>query len=96
MDTALKKEPLGRLKAKFCLPCIASLQISCLYNIVDQIFVGNGVGYQANAVTGIIFPLTVLGWGLSLLFGDGAAAAFSLSLGSGQKKKVTLFMGQCG
>lgn len=58
-----------------------SLIISCLYNIVDQIFVGNGVGYLGNAATGVIFPITVVGWGLSLFFGDGAAAALSVSLG---------------
>ena len=58
-----------------------SLLISCLYNIVDQIFVGNGIGYLGNAATGVIFPVTVVGWGLSLFFGDGAAAALSVSLG---------------
>lgn len=94
MDQTLEKAPLGQLMAKFSLPCIASLLISCLYNIVDQMFVGNGVGYQANAATGIIFPLTVLGLGLSLLFGDGAAAAFSLSQGSGKKEKIARFGAQ--
>lgn len=94
MDQSLEKAPLGQLMAKFCLPCITSLLVSCLYNIVDQMFVGNGIGYQANAATGVIFPLTVLGWGLSLLFGDGAAAAFSLSQGSGQKENAARFCGQ--
>ena len=62
--------------------------ISCLYNIVDQIFVGNGIGYLGNAATGIIFPITVVGWGASLLFGDGAAAYLSLSQGRGNPEKA--------
>jgi putative MATE family efflux protein len=59
-----------------------------LYNIVDQIFVGNGIGYLGNAATGIIFPITVIGWGASLLFGDGAAAFLSLSQGRGDTKNA--------
>jgi hypothetical protein len=73
---------------KFIIPCVISLIISCLYNIVDQIFVGNGIGYLGNAATGIIFPITVVGWGLSLLFGAGAAAYLSLSQGSGNTKHL--------
>ena len=51
METSnyLGSEKIGKLLAQFCIPCIASLIISCLYNIVDQIFVGNGVGYLGNA-----------------------------------------------
>lgn len=48
---------------------------------MDQIFVGNGVGYLGNAATGVIFPITVIGWGMSLFFGDGAAAYLSVALG---------------
>ena len=64
----LGTERVGTLLRKFAIPCICSLIISCLYNIVDQIFVGNGVGYLGNAATGVIFPITVVGWGLSLFF----------------------------
>ena len=84
----LGTERVGKLLRQFAIPCICSLIISCLYNIVDQIFVGNGVGYLGNAATGVIFPITVVGWGLSLFFGDGAAAALSVSLGRGETKKV--------
>ena len=84
----LGTEKIGTLLRRFCLPCIASLIISCLYNIVDQIFVGNGVGYLGNAATGIIFPITVVGWGLSLFFGDGAAAHLSVSLGRGKTEQL--------
>ncbi len=84
----LGSEKVGTLLRKFAIPCICSLIISCLYNIVDQIFVGNGVGYLGNAATGVIFPITVVGWGLSLFFGDGAAAALSVSLGRGETKDI--------
>ena len=81
-------EGLGGLLARFAVPCILSLIISCLYNIVDQIFVGNMVGYLGNAATGIIFPITVVGWGASLLFGDGAAAYISVSLGKNDTDRL--------
>ena len=81
-------EPIRKLLPKFTIPCVISLIIPCLYNIVDQIFVGNGIGYLGNAATGIIFPITVIGWGASLLFGDGAAAALSLSQGRGDTKNT--------
>lgn len=84
----LGTERVGKLLRQFAIPCICSLIISCLYNIVDQIFVGNGVGYLGNAATGVIFPITVVGWGLSLFFGDGAAVALSVSLGRGETKDI--------
>lgn len=80
------KEPVRKLLPKFAIPCVVSLIISCLYNIVDQIFVGQGIGYLGNAATGIVFPITVVGWGLSLLFGDGGAAFLSISQGAGDMK----------
>lgn len=84
----LGTEKPGKLLLKFAVPCIFSLIISCLYNIVDQIFVGNGVGYLGNAATGVIFPITVIGWGVSLFFGDGAAASLSVSLGKNETKDI--------
>ncbi len=84
----LGEERVGKLLFKFAVPCVLSLIISCLYNIVDQIFVGHGVGPLANAATGVIFPVTVVGWGLSLFFGDGAAAYLSISLGKKQPEKI--------
>lgn len=84
----LGTEKVGILLRKFAVPCIFSLIISCLYNIVDQIFVGNGVGYLGNAATGVIFPITVIGWGVSLLFGDGAAADLSVSFGKNETQDI--------
>ncbi|MCM1500953.1 MAG: MATE family efflux transporter [Clostridium sp.] len=84
----LGTEKVGRLLGKFAVPCIFSLIISCLYNIVDQIFVGNGIGYLGNAATGVIFPITVVGWGMSLFFGDGAAAHLSVALGRSETETI--------
>lgn len=84
----LGTEKVGVLLKKFAIPCIFSLIISCLYNIVDQIFVGNGVGYLGNAATGVIFPITVIGWGVSLFFGDGAAADLSVSFGKNETQDI--------
>ncbi len=80
----LGTESIGKLLRQFVIPCIFSLIISCLYNIVDQIFVGNGVGYLGNAATGVIFPITVVGWGMSLFFGAGAGATATLSVSLGR------------
>lgn len=84
----LGTEKVGKLLAQFAIPCIFSLIISCLYNIVDQIFVGNGIGYLGNAATGVIFPITVVGWGMSLFFGDGEAAYLSVSLGRNETESI--------
>lgn len=89
----LGTEKVEVLLRKFAVPCIFSLIISCLYNIVDQIFVGNGVGYLGNAATGVIFPITVIGWGVSLLFGDGAAADLSVSLGKNETQDIPSSVG---
>ena len=88
VNQELLSAPIRKLLPKYAVPCVLSLLISCLYNIVDQIFVGNGIGYLGNAATGIIFPITVVGWGASLLFGDGAAAYLSLSQGRGNPEKA--------
>ena len=89
----LGTEKVGVLLKQFAIPCIFSLIISCLYNIVDQIFVGNGVGYLGNAATGVIFPITVIGWGLSLFFGDGAAADLSVSFGKNDTQDIHASVG---
>ena len=84
----LGTEKVGTLLRRFAIPCICSLIISCLYNIVDQIFVGNWGGYLGNAATGVIFPITVVGWGMSLFFGDGAAASLSMALGRNETDTI--------
>lgn len=53
-------EPIGRLIAKFAIPCVISLLVNSLYNIVDQIFIGWGVGYLGNGATNVVFPITIV------------------------------------
>ena len=59
-ENILGTEKIGKLIRKFSIPCIISMVVNALYNIVDQIFVGQGVGYLGNGATNIIFPLTVV------------------------------------
>lgn len=74
-------EPIGRLITKFAIPCVISLLVNSLYNIVDQIFIGWGVGYIGNGATNVVFPITIVALALSLMIGDGGAAYLSLKLG---------------
>ena len=84
-ENILGKEKIGKLIRKFSIPCIISLLVNSLYNIVDQIFIGWGVGYLGNGATNVVFPLTMICLAFSLMFGDGASAYLSLKLG--EKKK---------
>ena len=77
----LGTESIRRLLLKFSVPCVLSMLVSALYNIVDQIFIGQGVGYLGNAATNVVYPFTVIALAVSLLIGDGSAALLSLSLG---------------
>lgn len=74
-------EPIGRLIVKFAVPCVISLLVNALYNIVDQIFIGWGVGYLGNGATNVVFPLTIIALAFAVLIGDGGAAYLSLKLG---------------
>lgn len=75
------EEPIGRLMLRFSIPCIMSLLVSALYNIVDQIFIGRGVGFLGNGATNVVFPVTIIALALSLLVGDGCAAFLSICQG---------------
>ena len=85
-NASLASEPIGRLLLKFSVPCVLSMLVSALYNIVDQIFIGQSVGYLGNAATNVVYPFTVASLALALLAGDGSAAKLSLSLGSGDQE----------
>lgn len=84
----LGSEKISKLIKQFAVPCIISLLVSSLYNIVDQIFIGQGVGYLGNAATNIVFPFTVVTMAFALMIGDGTAAYLSLSLGKNDKKNA--------
>ncbi len=93
-ENYLGEEKLGKLIFKFSVPCILSLLISALYNIVDQIFIGNSsVGALGNTATSIVFPLTTIALAFGLMLGDGAAAYMSLCLGKGEKDKIRKTVG---
>ena len=78
----LGEEKISKLLLKFSIPCILSLLISALYNIVDQIFIGNSsLGYLGNAATTVVFPLTIISMAFAWCFGDGSAAYLSLCQG---------------
>lgn len=84
----LAEEKIGTLMLKFSVPCIMSLMVSSLYNIVDQIFIGRGVGYLGNGATNVVFPITIIALALALLIGDACAAFLSLSLGKGDEESA--------
>lgn len=77
----LGEMPVGKLMLKFSIPCIISLLVSSLYNIVDQIFIGRGIGYLGNGATNVVFPITVISLSIALLIGDGCAAYLSICQG---------------
>lgn len=85
---------IKELVKRFSVPCVISMVVAALYNIVDQIFIGwSAAGANGNAATNIVYPFTVLALGLALLVGDGAAAGFSIALGKGDKKQANKYVG---
>lgn len=77
----MERENVGKLMLKFSVPCIMSLLVSSLYNIVDQIFIGQGIGYLGNGATNVVFPVTVIALAMALMIGDGCAANLSICQG---------------
>ena len=85
----LGTEKISKLLFKFSIPCILSLLISSLYNIVDQIFIGNSeLGYLGNAATGVVYPITIIAVAFAWCFGDGSAAYLSLCQGRNDTKNA--------
>ena len=84
----MAQEKVSRLMVRFSVPCIMSLLVSSLYNIVDQIFIGRGIGYLGNGATNVVFPITVIALAIALMIGDGCAAHMSLCLGRGKKEEA--------
>ena len=86
-------EKIGKLMMRFAIPAVISMIVNSLYNIVDQIFIGWGVGYLGNAATNVVFPFVILSMGVAFMIGDGAASYFSLKLGEGRMKAVQSSLG---
>lgn len=85
--------PVGGLIGKFAIPAIISMLVSALYNIVDQIFIGQGVGMLGNAATNVAFPVTTIATALALLLGIGGASNYNLEMGAGREKKASSIVG---
>ncbi|MDD6194175.1 MAG: MATE family efflux transporter [Lachnospiraceae bacterium] len=93
-DCDLGTGKIETLIRKFSIPCVISMVVAALYNIVDQIFIGwSSAGAYGNAATNIVYPFTVFALGVALLVGDGAAAGFSISLGMDDKKQANKNVG---
>ena len=84
----LENEKLSVLMRKYSLPCIISLVVAALYNIVDQIFIANAdyLGSYGNAANTVVFPLTVVALAIAVMIGDGVCAFVSISLGADRKE----------
>ena len=91
----LGTEPLGKLMRQYALPCIISLLVGALYNIVDQIFIANAsyLGSYGNAANTVVFPLTVVALAIAVMVGDGCCAFVSISLGKGEQKTAKKSVG---
>ena len=89
-DKYLSEEKIGRLMAKYAVPCIISLLVGALYNIVDQVFIANAsyLGSFGNAANTVVFPLTVIALAIAVMIGDGCCAFVSLSLGKNEPENA--------
>ena len=88
LNTFLETEKIGRLMRRYAVPCVVSLLVAALYNIVDQIFIANAdyLGSYGNAANTVVFPLTVLALAVAVMIGDGCCAFVSLCLGADRKE----------
>ena len=89
----LAEEKIGRLIARFAVPAIISMLVSSLYNIVDQIFIGQGVGMLGNAATNIAFPVSIICTATALLLGIGSASNYNLEAGAGRNDRAAEIAG---
>ena len=98
MDTGnqfLGTERIGKLMGQYAVPCIISLLVGVLYNIVDQIFIANAsyLGSYGNAANTVVFPLTVVALAIAVMVGDGCYAFVSMALGRNEVDKAKRSVG---
>lgn len=93
LSNPLASEPVSKLMVKFAVPSIIAMLVGALYNIVDQLFIGQAVGMLGNAATNIAFPFSTSCVALGLLFGIGGASCFNLSMGRGEREAAPYFIG---
>ena len=91
----LGTEHVGRLMGRYAVPCVISLLVGALYNIVDQIFIANAdyLGSCGNAANTVVFPLTVVALAIAVMVGDGCCAFVSIHLGKGQPERANRSVG---
>lgn len=89
----LGTEAITKLLVRFSVPSIIAMLVNTLYNIVDQIFIGQGLGYLGNGATTVAYPLSIITLAISLLLGVGSASSFSLLLGEGRKEQAAKTVG---
>ena len=94
----LATQPLGRLMRRYAVPCMTSLVVAALYNMVDQVFIANApdLGSVGNAATTVVFPLTVAALAIAVMLGDGCCAFVSLMLGAGKQEEAHRAVGALG
>lgn len=85
--------PIGKLLGQFALPAIVSMLVNAVYNIVDQIFIGQGVGYLGNAATTIAFPIVTIILAISTLLGAGGSAYAAIKLGEKREEEAEKTLG---
>ena len=89
-NSFLETERIGKLMRKYAIPCIISLLVAALYNIVDQIFIANAsyLGSYGNAANTVVFPLTVVALAIAVMIGDGCCAYVSICLGANEQQRA--------
>ncbi|MDE7284380.1 MAG: MATE family efflux transporter [Lachnospiraceae bacterium] len=91
----LERQPVGTLMRKYAIPCVISLLVAALYNIVDQLFIANAsyLGSYGNAANTVVFPMTVIALAIAVMIGDGCCAFVSICLGAGRKDDANKSIG---
>ena len=92
-ENPLGSEKISSLLKTFAIPSITATLVGSLYNIVDQVFIGQGVGYLGNAATNVSYPLSTISLAISLLIGIGSASRFSIYLGQNEPKHAATLVG---
>ena len=86
-------EPIGKLLKMFALPSVISMLVNAIYNIVDQIFIGQGVGYLGNAATTVSFPIVSIILAIATLIGAGGSAYAAIKLGEKREEEAQKTLG---
>jgi len=92
-ENILGTEKIGKLLLRFSIPGVVSMLVNSIYNLVDQIFIGQGVGYLGNAATNVNFPFVQMMLALSIMVAAGTAANVGLNLGKKQEEEADHYVG---